>query len=137
MAGTVADFIAESLRTVGVKRVYGVVGDSLNGFTDALRRIGDIDWIHLQNPNFAAMAEAMGVKGIRVESPNHLRGALVEGFGHDGPALIEVVSARQELIMPPKTTFAEAREFGSFMLKAVMDGRAAELIDLAKANLLR
>jgi len=39
--------------------------------------------------------------------------------------------------MPPKTTFAEAREFGLFMLKAVMDGRATELIDLAKVNLLR
>src|SRR5438445_11414192 len=46
MARTVADFITESLKAIGVKRVYGVVGDSLNGFTDALRRIGGIDWIH-------------------------------------------------------------------------------------------
>jgi pyruvate dehydrogenase (quinone) len=75
--------------------------------------------------------------GIRVESPRDLHGALAAGLQHDGPALIDVVCARQELIMPPKTTFAEAKEFGLFMLKAVMDGRAAELIDLAKANLLR
>jgi pyruvate dehydrogenase (quinone) len=47
------------------------------------------------------------------------------------------VSARQELIMPPKTTLAEAQAFGLFMLKAVMDGRATELIDLAKVNLVR
>ena len=39
--------------------------------------------------------------------------------------------------MPPKTTLAEAREFSLFMLKAVMDGRATELIDLAKVNLMR
>ena len=54
---------------------------------------------------------------------------------HKGPALLDVVSARQELVMPPKTTFGEAQKFGMFMLKAVLDGRAGELIDLAKVNL--
>jgi len=73
----------------------------------------------------------------QIESPHDLRDALADGFRHDGAALIDVVSARQELIMPPKTTLAEAREFGLSMLKAVMDGRATELIDLAKVNLLR
>jgi pyruvate dehydrogenase (quinone) len=47
------------------------------------------------------------------------------------------VSARQELIMPPTTTIDEARHFGMFMMKAVLDGRAGELIDLAKVNLTR
>ncbi|WP_220274710.1 hypothetical protein [Trinickia dinghuensis] len=58
-------------------------------------------------------------------------------LAHDGPALVDVVSARQELIMPPKTTVDEAWHFGLFMMKAVMDGRGAELIDLAKVNLTR
>ena len=91
----------------------------------------------LKNPNFAAMAEAMGVKGIRVEQPQELEGALARAFAHDGPALVDVVSARQELVMPPKTTFDEARIFGLFMMRAVLDGRARELIDLAKVNLVR
>jgi pyruvate dehydrogenase (quinone) len=91
----------------------------------------------LHNPNFAAMAEAMGIKGIRVEQPGQLESAIREALAHDGPALVDVVSARQELIMPPTTTVEEAGKFGLFMLKAVMDGRAAELIDLAKVNLLR
>jgi pyruvate dehydrogenase (quinone) len=91
----------------------------------------------LHNPNFAAMAEAMGIKGIRVEQPGQLESAIREALAHDGPALVDVVSARQELIMPPTTTAEEAGKFGLFMLKAVMDGRAAELIDLAKVNLLR
>jgi pyruvate dehydrogenase (quinone) len=91
----------------------------------------------LHNPNFAAMAEAMGIKGIRVEQPGQLESAIREALLHDGPALVDVVSARQELIMPPTTTAEEAGKFGLFMLKAVMDGRAAELIDLAKVNLLR
>jgi pyruvate dehydrogenase (quinone) len=91
----------------------------------------------LHNPNFAAMAEAMGIKGIRVEQPGQLESAIREALAHDGPALVDVVSARQELIMPPTTTAEEAGKFGLFMLKAVMDGRAAEIIDLAKVNLLR
>jgi pyruvate dehydrogenase (quinone) len=91
----------------------------------------------LKNPNFAAMAEAMGIKGIRVEKPQDLKGALSAAFSHNGPALVDVVSARQELIMPPKTTFAEAHQFGLFMLKAVLDGRATQLVDLAKVNWVR
>jgi pyruvate dehydrogenase (quinone) len=118
--------LAETLENAGVKRIFGVVGDSLNGFTDALRR-----------PNFAAMAEAVGIKGIRVEKPQELKSALTDALSHDGPALVDVVSTRQELVMPPTTTFDEARNFGMFMMKAVMDGRFGELIDLAKVNLTR
>ena len=93
--------------------------------------------VELKNPNFAAMAEAMGVKSVRVEKPQELRDALSEAFHHNGPALVDVVSERQELIMPPKTTFAEAKSFSLFMIKAVLNGRANELIDLARANLTR
>jgi pyruvate dehydrogenase (quinone) len=91
----------------------------------------------LKNPNFAAMANAMGIKGIRVEKPQELQGALQEAFGHPGPALVDVVSARQELIMPPNTTLEEAGHFGLFLLKAVLDGRVGQLVDLTKANLTR
>ncbi len=49
MVKTTADLMAETLHKAGVKRVYGVVGDSLNGFTDALRRRKDIDWIHVRD----------------------------------------------------------------------------------------
>lgn len=41
------------------------------------------------------------------------------------------------MIMPPKTTLAEVTHFSMFMLKAVLDGRAKELIDLAKVNVTR
>ena len=91
----------------------------------------------LINPNFAAMAEAMGIKGIRVEHPQDVREAVGELLAHDGPALLDVVSARQELVMPPTATFQEAHKFGLFMMRAVLDGRAGELIDLAKVNMLR
>jgi pyruvate dehydrogenase (quinone) len=91
----------------------------------------------LKNPNFAAMAEAMGVKGVRVEKPQELEGALTSALRHDGPALVDVLTVRQELVLPPKTTFAQAYAFNLFLLKAVMNGRADQLIDLAKVNLWR
>jgi pyruvate dehydrogenase (quinone) len=93
--------------------------------------------VALTNPNFAEMAQAMGIKGIRVERPDDLKGALTEAFRHDGPALVDIVSARQELVMPPTTTADEAAHFSLFMMKAVLDGRMSELIDLAKVSLLR
>src|SRR5580693_4628545 len=96
----------------------------------------DVD-CDLKNPNFAEMAQSMGIKGVRVESPQDLRMAVREVLQHKGPALLDVVSARQELVMPPTTTFDEAHKFGVFMLKAVLDGRAGQLIDLAKVNLTR
>ena len=91
----------------------------------------------LKNPDFAAMANAMGIKGVRVERPQDLEAAVKEALAHPGPALVDVVSARQELIMPPATTLDEAHKFGVFTLKAVLDGRGGELIDLAKTNLVR
>lgn len=91
----------------------------------------------LKNPNFAMMANAMGIKGVRVERPADLEGALREAFAHPGPALVDVVSARQELVMPPTIAADQAVKFGLFMLRAVMDGRGQQLMDLAKVNLFR
>jgi len=91
----------------------------------------------LKNPNFADMANAMGILGVRVDRPAQLEEGIERALKHAGPALVDVVSARQELIMPPTTTFDEAKHFGIFTLKAVMDGRFHGLVDLAKTNLLR
>ena len=79
----------------------------------------------------------MGVKGVRVEKPQDLEGALTAALRHDGPALVDVLTARQELVLPPKTTLGQAYAFNLFLLKAVMNGRADQLIDLAKVNLWR
>src|SRR5258708_17491164 len=63
---TVADQFAETLAAGGVKRIYGIVGDSLNGLTDALRRQGKIEWVHVRHEEvaaFAAGAEAPNLAG--------------------------------------------------------------------------
>ena len=131
------DFI--TLTQIGLKPKIIVFNNGSLGFIEMeMKASGFLDTgTELKNPNFAAMAEAMGVKGIRVEKPQDLRAALTDAFAHDGPVLVDVLSARQELAMPPKTTPGQAYHFGMFTMKAVLDGRATELIDLAKVNLLR
>ena len=88
-------------------------------------------------PAVVGRAQAAGIKGIRVEKPEDLHAAVREALEHEGPVLVDVVSERQELIMPPTTTVDQAKHFGLFMMKAVLDGRAHELIDLARVNLDR
>jgi pyruvate dehydrogenase (quinone) len=56
MTRTLADQFGVTLACAGVKRVYGIVGDSLNGLTDALRRQGKIEWIHVRHEEVAAFA---------------------------------------------------------------------------------
>lgn len=91
----------------------------------------------LENPEFTKIAEGAGLLGIRVETPDQVEPAIAAALKHDGPALVEVLVARQELSMPPTITFEQAKGFGIFMLKAVLNGRGDEIIDLARVNLLR
>src|SRR3984957_11487536 len=79
----VADAITEMLHSVGVRRIYGVVGDSLNGITESLRQRGDIDWIHTRHEEaaaFAAGAEA------------HLTGELAVCAGSCGPGNLHLIN---------------------------------------------
>jgi len=90
-----------------------------------------------KNPNFAAMAEAAGVRGIRIERPDDVRRGIAEALDHDGPVLVDAVVNRMELAMPPKVQLEMAKGFSLYMLKAVLDGRAGDLIELARSNVLR
>ncbi len=128
-----------TLLQTGLKPKIIVLNNGTLGFVELeMKANGFLDtYCDLKNPDFAAMAQAMGIKGIRVEKPQDLRGALSEAFAFDGAVLVDVVSARQELALPPKTTASEALHFGMFTMKAVLDGRARELIHLAHENWTR
>ena len=54
---TVAAKVVETLAQAGVRRIYGVVGDSLNSIVDEVRRSGAIDWIHVRNEESGAFAD--------------------------------------------------------------------------------
>jgi pyruvate dehydrogenase (quinone) len=91
----------------------------------------------LRNPDFAKIAEAAGILGLRAETPDQVRPAIEHALSHDGPALVEATVSRQELSMPPSITVDQMKGFSLFMIKAVLDGRGDEVIDLAKTNLMR
>jgi pyruvate dehydrogenase (quinone) len=91
----------------------------------------------LHNPDFAKMAEAAGILGLRAETADQVRPMIEQALRHDGPALIEAIVSRQELSMPPTITVDQIKGFSLFMIKAVLDGRGNEIIDLAKVNLRR
>jgi len=91
----------------------------------------------LKNPNFAAMAEAVGIRGIRLETAADVEPGIREALAYDGPVLIDAVVNRQELAIPPKVTTEMAKGFTLYMVKAIMNGRGTDVLELAKTNLWR
>jgi pyruvate dehydrogenase (quinone) len=91
----------------------------------------------LENPNFAMMAEAIGIKGVRIEDPSEVQGKLAEALAHPGPVVVDAVVNRMELAMPPKVTAQMAKGFTMYMLRAVLNGRADEIVELARTNVRR
>jgi pyruvate dehydrogenase (quinone) len=89
----------------------------------------------LKNPDFSKVAEACGLLGARVTTPEELKPALERALAYDGPALVDVLVQRRELSMPPTISASQALGFGLYLSKAVLNGRGDEIIDLAKANL--
>jgi pyruvate dehydrogenase (quinone) len=83
------------------------------------------------------MAEAVGIRGIRIEDPAEVGDKIAAALAHDGPVLVDAVVNRTELAMPPSITIEMAKGFSLYMVKAVMNGRTDEIIDLAKTNLWR
>lgn len=91
----------------------------------------------LKNPNFATVAESLGLFARRVEHPSDLESALAAALAHDGPALVDVVTARQELSIPPAITVEQAKGFSLYAIRTIMAGRADELLDLMSTNVAR
>jgi pyruvate dehydrogenase (quinone) len=102
------------------------------------KSIGLLDFAtDLHSPDFAKIAEGAGLLGLTARTPDQVEPLIAQALKHDGPALVEVLVARQELAMPPTITLEQAKGFSLFMLKAVLNGRGDEIIDLARVNLLR
>ena len=91
----------------------------------------------LINPNFANVAQAMGIFGRRVEQPADLQQALGDAFAYDGPAIVDVVTARQELSIPPAITVEQAKGFSLYAIRTILAGRGDELLDLITTNVAR
>lgn len=131
------DIISVSQLGLPVKIV--VFNNGLLGFVDIeMKAAGFLPFgTDLKNPNFAAMAEALGILGIRAEDPGDVRPAIERAFAHDGPALVDVVTDPMELVMPPEIKAEQALGFSLYAARAIMNGRGDEIMELAKSSLFR
>jgi pyruvate dehydrogenase (quinone) len=116
-----------------------VFNNGLLGFVDMeMKAAGFLNvWTGLDNPDFGKIAQAAGIAGFRVEDPAELKTALQQAFAHNGPALVDVVTDRMELVMPPKIEAEHALGFSLYAAKAIINGRGTELIELARTSLFR
>jgi pyruvate dehydrogenase (quinone) len=90
----------------------------------------------LDNPDFAAMAEAIGIRGIAVRTPDQLPAAIAEALEHDGPVLLDCYTNPSELSMPPAIDVKEAKGFSVYMWRQVLDGNIGEVVETVKTNFL-
>lgn len=129
------DFL--SLAQLGLPAKIVVFNNSALGFIEIEQKsTGFLPFgTDFKNPNFAAMAEAAGIRGIRIEDPAEVESGIAEALAHAGPVLVDAVVARTELPIPPAITTEMAKGFSLYMLKAVFSGRGDELVDLARTNL--
>jgi len=128
-----------SLKQLGLPVKVVVFNNGALGFIELEQKsTGFLDFgTSLDNPNFAAMAEAAGIRGIRLEDPGDVEAGIAAALAHDGPVVIDAVVNRNELAMPPSITVEMAKGFSLYMVKAIINGRMDEIIDLAKTNLWR
>jgi len=126
-----------SLRQLDLPVKLIVFNNSALAFVELeMKAAGMLDFAtDLLNPDFAKMAEAAGVLGLKADVPEQVRPMLAQALSHPGPALVEVVVDRQELALPPSIKLDQVKGFSLFMMKAVIDGRGSEVIDLLKTNL--
>ena len=93
------------------------------------------DWqTDMVNPDFALVAEAMGMKGITVREPEDVKQALREAFLFKGPALINIMTDSNALAMPPKIEFEQVKGMALSMTKLILNGRMDEVLDTVKSN---
>lgn len=89
----------------------------------------------LVETDFSKLAGAFGILGVRAERPEQVKKMISQALEHDGPALVDVAVNRQELLVPPSINLAQIKGFTLYMIKAILNGKGDEVVDLAKTNL--
>ena len=90
--------------------------------------------VDVKNTNFAKMADAVGMRGIRVDDPKSVRSAFEAAFRHHGPVLVDVVTDPDALALPPKIQAKEVAGYGLYVAKQTLHGRLFATIDELKGN---
>jgi pyruvate dehydrogenase (quinone) len=137
--GGLAMLMGELLTLQQIKAPVKIVvfqNDTLSFVELEMKAAGVISFgTDLVNPDFAKLAEACGIFGRNVEDPGEIEDALRAALNHPGPALVSVKVAKHELSLPPTIDFDQAKGFGIYLVKAMLNGKGDEVLDLAKTNL--
>jgi pyruvate dehydrogenase (quinone) len=109
------------------------------GFVEMEQRVeGLLDtFTGLENPDFARLAEACGLRGWRVDRAERLEDAMKDWLAADGAAVLDVRVNRMELVMPPRIEVGHVASTAMFGIKAVLDGRTDEVVSLLRDNFLK
>jgi pyruvate dehydrogenase (quinone) len=91
----------------------------------------------LKNPNFAKLAEAVGMMGVRIENPADLNSGLKKALAHPGPALIDVVTDPNALSIPSHADRSQAVGFALAMGKMILSGNIEEVVATIERNVRR
>jgi pyruvate dehydrogenase (quinone) len=109
------------------------------GFVEIEQKVeGLLDaYTDLKNPDFAKVAEAIGFWGRSVRDAEALDGAVADWLAQPGPALLDVHVDRMELVMPPKVEAAQVFGTALYSAKAMLSGRAGDVLELLGDNFVK
>ena len=97
---------------------------------------GYVPWgTDVKNPDFGAVAQAVGIHGQRVERTEDIDVAVQRALKHPGPALVDFVTDPRALSMPPKVTFEQVRSYAMAMGKLMFEGNTTELLETVASNI--
>jgi pyruvate dehydrogenase (quinone) len=130
------DLITAIQEKIAIK--IAVFNNGSLGFVELEMKVeGLLDsYTNLENPDFSRVAEAIGFYGKRVEKAEDLDAAVKDWLDHPGPALLDVLTDRMELVMPPKIETKPVFGMALYSAKAILGGRTEDVIELVKDNLL-
>jgi len=135
LAMMLGDLLTAIQENIPIKIV--VFDNSALGFVELEMKVeGLLDaYTDLKNPDFARVAEAIGFYARRVERAGDLEAAVRDWLAQPGPALLDVVTSRMELVMPPFIGAQQAFGTALYSAKAMLGGRAGDVWDLVTENL--
>lgn len=93
------------------------------------------DWqTDLKNPDFAKVADAMGIMGVRIENSRDLRSGIKRALDHPGPALVDAITDPNAISLPSHITAEQVEGFALTMGKLVLSGHIDEVVDTVATN---
>ncbi|MCX8640971.1 MULTISPECIES: thiamine pyrophosphate-dependent enzyme [unclassified Gilliamella] len=139
--GGISMLMGDLLTTIQEKLPIKIIvlnNGSLN-FVELEQKVeGLVDhYTDLQNPNFAKVAESMGLFAISVEDSDLLEAAMQSFLSHPGPALLDVKTSSNELVMPPEIQASQVMGMALYSVKASLHGKMGDVVDLLVDNFIK